>query len=185
MKKLIAIAVIAAHPCFAGHAVLFGTATSLTGKLLIVTLINYETRIDTDNANMIVAPDGSFMTNISLTEPGVYSLRVGSNVLLHLLIKPDDIITLRITKDKIVCTGSLETQYLVDYESNRRKVFEKLLQPVYDSLQRAVKSQNGEKLDHWNEQHKRATENYKAELTTWVKQPFFVNSIVAIHHSLR
>ena len=44
---------------------------------------------------------------------------------------------------------------------------------------------NKQKLEYWNKQQTQASDSYKAELSTWVKQPFFMRSLAAIHHSLR
>jgi hypothetical protein len=41
-------------------------------------------------------------------------------VLLQVLAKPGDKIHLKISKDLIQVTGSKETQYLIDYEANRK-----------------------------------------------------------------
>jgi thiol-disulfide isomerase/thioredoxin len=34
-------------------------------------------------------------------------------------------------------------------------------------------------------EHEKASQNYKAELAQWVEQPFFINSLAAVHHSIR
>jgi peroxiredoxin len=64
-------------------------------------------------------------------------------------------------------------------------VFNKYLKRTYDSSAVAVKSGNKERIEYWNVEHEKASENYKAELARWVEQPFFINSLAAIHHSIR
>ncbi|HEY4832711.1 MAG TPA: TlpA disulfide reductase family protein, partial [Waddliaceae bacterium] len=99
--------------------------------------------------------------------------------------KPGDNIHLTISKDLIQVTGSQETQFLIDYEANRKMVFNKYLKRTYDSSAVAVKSGNKERIEYWNVEHEKASENYKAELAQWVEQPFFINSLAAVHHSIR
>ncbi|MEJ0055935.1 MAG: TlpA disulfide reductase family protein [Bacteroidota bacterium] len=101
------------------------------------------------------------------------------------MARPGNEIKLQFKKDAIVCSGSTDTQYLIDYEANRKKVFNKYLKRTYDSSAVAVKKGNKEKIEYWNVEHEKASENYKAELATWVKQPFFINSLAAVHHSMR
>ena len=69
--------------------------------------------------------------------------------------------------------------------SNRKKVFNKYLKRTYDSSAVAVKSGDKERIEFWNVEHEKASQNYKAELAQWVKQPFFIHSLAAIHHSIR
>jgi thiol-disulfide isomerase/thioredoxin len=155
------------------------------GKSIKLTLINYETRNDEVVQEVKVAPDGKFTLTIPLKEPEIYDLGVGNSSLVQVLAKPGDKINLNIGKDLIQVTGSKETQYLIDYEANRKKVFNKYLKRTYDSSAVAVKSGDKERIEYWNVEHEKASENYKAELAQWVKQPFFINSLAAIHHSIR
>ena len=155
------------------------------GKQIKLTLINYETRNDKVVQETGIRQDGKFTLAIKLKGPEIYDLGVDNASLLQVLAKPGDHITLNIAKDTIKVTGSKETQYLVAYEANRKRVFNKYLKRTYDSSAAAVKSGNKERIEYWNAEHEKASENYKAELAQWVKQPFFINSLAAIHHSMR
>ena len=158
---------------------------SYSGKTLVLTLMNYETRKDKPVHETKADKSGAFAFTIPLKEPVIYDLTVNDSSLLHLLVKPGDVITLSLRKDAIISKGSPDTQYLIDYETNRKKVFVKWLQPTYDSSSAAVKAGNKERIEYWNVEHEKASENYKAELAVWVKQPFFINSLAAVHHSMR
>ena len=155
------------------------------GKSIKLTLINYETRNDKVVQEARISQDGKFTMTIMLKEPEIYDLGVDNSSLVQVLAKPGDRIYLTINKDSIRVTGSKETQYLVDYEANRKMVFNKYLKRTYDSSAVAVKSGNKERIEYWNVEHEKASENYKAELAQWVEQPFFINSLAAIHHSIR
>jgi thiol-disulfide isomerase/thioredoxin len=155
------------------------------GKSIKLTLINYETRNDTVVQEAKITQDGKFTLTISLKEPEIYDLGLDNSSLVQVLAKPGDKIDLKISKDLIQVTGSAETQYLIDYEAHRKMVFNKYLKRTYDSSAVAVKSGNKERIEYWNVEHEKASENYKAELAQWVKQPYFINSLAAIHHSIR
>jgi thiol-disulfide isomerase/thioredoxin len=155
------------------------------GKSIKLTLIDYETRNDKVVQEAEISQDGKFTLTIPLKEPEIYDLGVGNSSLVQVLAKPGDNIHLTISKDLIQVTGSQETQYLIDYEANREKVFNKYLKRTYDSSAAAVKSGNKERIEYWNVEHEKASQNYKAELAQWVEQPFFINSLAAIHHSIR
>lgn len=158
---------------------------SSSGKTLVLTLMNYETRKDKPVQEVKADKAGAFSFTVLLKEPAIYNLSVADSSLLHLLVKPGDVIDLRIAKNAMTSKGSDDTQYLIDYEANRKKVFHKWLQPTYDSSAAAVKSGSKERIEYWNVEHEKASEKYKAELAVWVKQPFFINSLSAIHHSMR
>jgi len=155
------------------------------GKSVKLTLINYETRNDKVVQEARITPDGKFTLNIPLKEPEIYDLGVDNSSFVQVLAKPGDKINLTISNGLIQVTGSKETQYLIDYEANRKKVFNKYLKRTYDSSAVAVKSGDKERIEYWNMEHEKASENYKAELAQWVEQPFFINSLAAIHHSIR
>jgi thiol-disulfide isomerase/thioredoxin len=170
----------------AQQAIVTGTVpTDLSGKSLKLTLINYETRDDKVVQEATIAQDGKFALTIPLKEPEIYDLGVDNASLVQVLAKPGDNIQLTISKDGIQVTGSRETQYLVDYETNRKIVFNKYLKRTYDSSAVAVKSGDKERIEYWNAEHEKASQNYKAELAQWVEQPFFINSLAAVHHSIR
>jgi len=155
------------------------------GRSIKLTLINYETRNDKVIQEAKISQDGKFTLTISLKEPEIYDLGVDNSSLVQVLAKPGDKIDLNISKDTILVTGSKETQYLVAYEANRKRVFNKYLRRTYDSSAVAVKSGNAARIEYWNAEHEKASENYKAELAQWVEQPFFINSLAAVHHSIR
>ncbi len=156
-----------------------------SGKSIKLTLINYETRNDKVVQEATIRPDGKFTLTIMLKEPEIYDLGVDNSSLVQVLAKPGDKIHLKISKDLIQVTGSKETQYLIDYEANRKKVFNKYLKRTYDSSEVAVKSGDKARIEYWNVEHEKASQNYKAELAQWVEQPFFINSLAAVHHSIR
>jgi thiol-disulfide isomerase/thioredoxin len=156
-----------------------------SGKSIKLTLINYETRNDKLVQEATISGDGKFTLIISLKEPEIYDLGVDNSSLVQVLAKPGDKIDLKINKDHIEVTGSKETEYLIDYESNRKIVFNKYLRRTYDSSAVAVKSGDKARIEYWNVQHEKASQNYKAELAQWVEQPFFINSLAAVHHSIR
>jgi peroxiredoxin len=155
------------------------------GKSVKLTLINYETRNDEVVQEAKITQDGKFTLTIPLKEPEIYDLGVDDADLVQVLAKPGDNIQLTISKDGIQVTGSKETQYLIDYETNRKIVFNKYLKRTYDSSAVAVKSGDKERIEYWNAEHEKASVNYKAELAQWVEQPFFINSLAAVHHSIR
>ncbi len=171
---------LAQHAQINGHL-----PASASGKTLVLTLMNYETRKDKPVQEVKADKTGAFAFTVLLKEPAIYHLSVSDSSLLHLLVKPGDAIDLRLAKAAITSKGSADTQYLIDYEANRKNVFKKWLQPTYDSSSAAVKSGNKERIEYWNVEHEMASENYKAELAEWVKQPFFINSLAAVHHSMR
>jgi thiol-disulfide isomerase/thioredoxin len=158
---------------------------NFSGKSIKLTLINYETRDDKVMQEVTIMPDGKFTLTIPLKEPEIYDLGVDNASFAQVLAKPGDNIQLTITNGRIQVTGSQETQYLIDYEANREKVFNKYLKRTYDSSAAAVKSGDKERIEYWNVEHEKASQNYKAELAQWVEQPFFINSLAAIHHSIR
>lgn len=170
----------------AQKAIVTGTLPQdFSGKSVKLTLINYETRNDKVIQEAPIGQDGKFTLTINLKEPEIYDLGVDNSSFVQVLAKPGDKINLKISKDLITVTGSKETQYLIDYEANRKKVFNKYLKRTYDSSAVAVKSGDKERIEYWNVEHEKASENYKAELAQWVQQPFFINSLAAIHHSIR
>ena len=170
----------------AQQAIVTGTLPEdFVGKSIKLTLINYETRNDKVVQEAQIGQDGKFILTISLKEPEIYDLGVDNSSLVQVLAKPGDKINLKINKALIEVTGSKETQYLIDYEANRKMVFNKYLKRTYDSSAVAVKSGNKERIEYWNVEHEKASQNYKAELAQWVEQPFFINSLAAIHHSIR
>ena len=170
----------------AQKAIVTGTLPQdFSGKSVKLTLINYETRNDKVIQEAPIGQDGKFTLTINLKEPEIYDLGVDKSSFVQVLAKPGDKINLKISKDIVTVTGSKETQYLIDYETNRKKVFNKYLKRTYDSSAVAVKSGDKERIEYWNVEHEKASENYKAELAQWVEQPFFINSLAAIHHSIR
>jgi thiol-disulfide isomerase/thioredoxin len=170
----------------AQQAIVTGTLPAdFFGKSIKLTLIDYETRNDKVVQEAEVTQDGKFTLTIPLKEPEIFDLGVGNSSLVQVLAKPGDKIDLTIGKDSIRVTGSKETQYLIDYEANRKKVFNKYLKRTYDSSAVAAKTGDKERIEYWNVEHEKASENYKAELTQWVEQPFFIHSLAAIHHSIR
>ncbi len=155
------------------------------GKSIKLTLINYENRNDTLVQQTDIGQNGTFILTIPLKEPRVYDLEADNISLVQVLAKPGDNIRLNISKDHIQVRGSKETQYLIDYEANRKVLFNKYLKRTYDSSAVAAKTGNKERVEYWNMEHEKASQNYKAELAQWVEQPFFINSLAAIHHSIR
>lgn len=183
---MLVILLLVSMATFGQKAIITGVLSQdFSGKTIKLTLINYETRNDKVIQETSVGPNGKFTLTISLKEPEIYDLGVDNTSLVQVLAKPGDKIDLKIGKDLIQATGSKETQYLIDYEANRKKVFNKYLKRTYDSSAVAVKSGDKERIEYWNMEHEKASENYKAELAQWVEQPFFINSLAAVHHSIR
>ena len=158
---------------------------NFSGKTIKLTLINYETRNDQVVQEVNIMQDGKFTLTIGLKEPEIFDLGVDNSSFAQVLAKPGDKIDLTISNGLIQVTGSEETKYLIAYEANRKLVFNKYLKRTYDSSAVAVKSGDKERIEYWNVEHEKASESYKAELAQWVKQPFFINSLAAIHHSIR
>jgi thiol-disulfide isomerase/thioredoxin len=184
--SMLLILLLASIGVSAQQAVVTGALSQdFFGKSIKLTLINYETRNDKVVQEAKIGQDGKFTLTIRLKEPEIYDLGVDNSSLVQVLVKPGDKIHLKINKDLIQVTGSKETQYLIDYEANRKMVFNKYLKRTYDSSAVAVKSGNKERIEYWNVEHEKASENYKAELAQWVEQPFFINSLAAVHHSIR
>ena len=184
--SMLLVLLLASMDVSAQQAVVTGTVPQdFFGKSITLTLINYETRNDKVVQEAPISQDGKFSLTIKLKEPEIYDLGVDNSSLVQVLVKPGDKIHLTINKDLVLVTGSKETQYLVDYEANRKIVFNKYLKRTYDSSAVAVKSGDKARIEYWNVEHEKASENYKAELAQWVEQPFFINSLAAIHHSIR
>jgi peroxiredoxin len=180
------VLVLAVNLAVAQDAKIKGTLpASLSGRTLVLTLMNYETRKDQQVKEIKMDKNGNFVFSIPSTEPLIYNLSAGDSSLLHMLIKPKDNIDLAVRKDAIVAKGSVDTQYLIDYEANRKKAFDKYMRPTYDSSSVAEKSGDKARIEYWNMQHEKSSENYKAELGKWVSQPFFLNSLASVHHTLR
>ena len=155
------------------------------GKEIKLTLINYETRDDKLLQQVTIGAAGKFKITIPSKEPEIYNIGVGDSSVMQVLARPGDRINAVITRDQINVTGSKETGYLVDYERNRKIIFNKYLKRTYDSSAAAVASGDKDRIEYWNAEHEKASENYKAELSKWVEQPFFINSLAAVHHSIR
>jgi hypothetical protein len=186
MKSLAILFVLIFNLAVAQEGKVKGTLpASLSGKTLVLTLMNYETRKDKQVKEIKMDKNGAFAFTIPATEPLIYNLSAGDSSLLHMLIKPNDNIDLTIRKDAIVAKGSVDTQYLIDYEAYRKKLFQKWMKPTYDSSAAAEKSGDKTRIEYWNMQHEKSSENYKAELGKWVNQPFFLNSLASVHHTLR
>jgi thiol-disulfide isomerase/thioredoxin len=184
--KIVWLLLLSAMGVSAQQAIVNGTLSAgYSGKSITLTLINYETRDDKIIQQAPIGNDGKFTLAISLKEPHIYDLEVDNNSLVQVLAKPGDKIGLNFSKDTILVTGSTETQYLVAYEANRKRVFNKYLRRTYDSSAVAVKSGDKARIEYWNVEHEKASQNYKAELAQWVEQPFFINSLAAVHHSIR
>lgn len=161
-------------------------APSDTNTVMNLLKMDYDTRADSSVQKVKVKTDKTFDFTITLKEPAIFCLEDGQGyTVTYLLVKPDDVIKLAINGGKVTVTGSQETQYLVDYESLREKTFIRLLKPTYDSARAANKAKDKEKVEYWNKQQAIAQVQYKAELSQWARQPFFLNSLAAIHHSLR
>ncbi len=186
MKHSILSALLVIVSYLGQAAVIQGKITTVApGKTLVLTLINYDTRIDTPVKSFTIKPDSTFTIELTLPEPLIYSLGEAGKPLLHLLVKDQDKISLNITAERITGRGSAGTEYLIAYENHRKRLFTKWLQPVYDSSAVAEKSGDKVKLEYWNKEQTKASDNYKEELSKWVMQPFFIRSLAAIHHSLR
>jgi thiol-disulfide isomerase/thioredoxin len=185
-KSMLIILLLASMNVSAQQAIVTGTLPEdYFGKSIKLTLIDYETRNDKVVQEARISPDGKFTLAIQLKEPEIYDLGVDNSSLLQVLAKPGDKIDLTISKDTIQVTGSKETQYLIEYEANRKRVFNKYLKRTYDSSAVAVKGGDKQRIEYWNAEHEKASQDYKAELALWVEQPFFINSLAAIHHSIR
>ncbi len=177
---------LCSHVAFAQPASITGVLpATYSGKPVRLTLMNYETRKDSLIQQTKVNAGGTFHFSIALKEPFIYSIGVLDSNMVEVLARPGNQIRLTIKRDEILCTGSQDTKYLIDYESNRKKIFTKYLRRTYDSSAAAVKSGDKATIEYWNVEHEKASELYKAELSAWVKQPFFINSLAAVHHSIR
>ena len=129
---------------------------NFSGKSIQLTLINYETRNDKVVQEVQIGQDGKFSLTISLKEPEIYDLAVDNSSFVQVLAKPGDKINLTISNGLIQVTGSKETQYLIDYETNRKKVFNKYLKRTYDSSAAAVKSGDKERIEYDRSMESRA-----------------------------
>jgi len=183
---MLLVLLLASMMASAQQAVVSGTLPpDFSGKSVTLTLINYETRDDKVVQQVQVSRGGKFTLVIKLKQPEIYDLGVDNSSLVQVLAKPGAKIHLQFSKDTILVTGSQETRYLVAYEANRKKVFNKYLKRTYDSSAVAAKSGDAARIEYWNAEHEKASQAYKAELAKWVEQPFFINSLAAVHHSIR
>ncbi len=183
---MLLILLLVAMGVSAQQSIVTGTISpEFSGKSVKLTMFNYETRNDKVVQEAKISGDGKFTLTINSKEPEIYDLAVDNSSMVQVLAKPGDKIDLKINKDHIEVTGSKETQYLIDYEANRKIVFNKYLRRTYDSSAAAVKSGDKARIEYWNVEHEKASQNYKAELAVWVEQPFFINSLAAVHHSIR
>ena len=185
MRNLIFILLINIQSAF-GAEISGWLSAGDTSKKVTLTLINYDTRNDSVVKTANVDKNKYFRFELKPKDSGVYSLSsIKNKTLLHLVIQANDQIKMDFREDKITVSGSVATQYLVDYEEIRLKIYNKWLKPVYDSSAVAEKKGDKEKLEFWNKQQTNAMTQYKAELSKWASQDFFINSQAAIHHSLR
>ncbi len=168
-------------------ATIQGTISPLPeNKSLVLKRINYETRKNTVIETIQLDAKGFFSISITLSEPAIFSLGLPNDAaLLHLVIKPGDNIQLKIDSLGILCTGSIETQYLIDYEKYRLQLLQKQVDPLVDSVNVAYDAKDKIKLDYWNNLHTTAVLQYKKELSLWAMQPFFLQSLAIVHHSIR
>lgn len=184
--RLIILFLLVSGNVFSQPAIITGSLpVRYAGKSLRLTQINYETRNDKIVRETAITGTGGFSINIEARDAEIYDLGIGDSTMLQVLAKPGDRIGLTITRDSIAVSGSTETGYLVAYEKNRKAVFNKWLKRTYDSSAAAVESGDKDRVEYWNMEHEKASENYKAELAKWVEQPFFINSLAAVHHSIR
>ncbi len=156
-----------------------------TVSYIVLTKMDYDTRRDSVVKKLTIGTDKTFDITLSLKEPALFSLASKNTVFLHLVIKPEDNIQLKIAGQEIICTGSIETQYLIDYESYRKKIFNKWLKPAYDSSEAVDKIGDKVRIEYWRQQEVYAMDQYKSALNAWARQSFFIHSLAAIHHSLR
>jgi thiol-disulfide isomerase/thioredoxin len=180
------LAFFCSQMAFAQSAIVKGVLpATFSGKPVQLTLMNYESRKDKKVQEVMVDGKGAFTFSIPLKEPFIYTISVADSGMVQVLAGPGEAIKLQFTKEAVISSGSEATQHLIDYESNRKKVYTKYLKRTYDSSAAAVKSGDKARIEYWNVEHEKASEQYKAELATWVKQPFFINSLAAVHHSMR
>ena len=168
-------------------SILFGNIKPIPkDRMLILKRLNYETRKNKIIDTIKVNEKGFFQTSINITEPIFYSLGLQEkDQLLTFILKPNDTLTIEIDSLGIRCNGSVETQYLLDYENFRLDFIKKYVDPLADSVDKAYDAKDKIKSAYWNNLHNSARQLYKAELNRWVMQPYFIQSFAAIHHSLR
>jgi hypothetical protein len=134
-RTMLIILLLGSMGAAAQQAIVAGTVPAeFSGRSIKLTLINYETRNDSLVQETGIRQDGQFTLTIPLKEPKIYDLGVGNASLVQVLAKPGDRIHLTISKDLIQVTGSQETQYLIEYEANRKKVFNKYLETRDDKV---------------------------------------------------
>ncbi|HWZ21090.1 MAG TPA: TlpA disulfide reductase family protein [Cytophagaceae bacterium] len=162
------------------------TYASLYSKTLLLTMIDYDTRKDSLIEKIQIDSKGFFSTSLQLREPAIYSLGMANEApLLLMVLKPEDKIKLTIDSLNVVCDGSIETEYLTQYEKERKSIYKKRVAPVADSLDKAYNLKKEKEIEYYTEQYDLAINEYKKELGAWAVQPFFIQSLAAIHHSLR
>jgi peroxiredoxin len=172
--------------CRSQDAVIGGLTTkALVGKQLQLVLLDYSSRQEVLAQQVVVGQSGKFTFNVRVREPAIFELRSKENALGVLLAKPGETIELEIDKTIISASGSAETSYLIGYENERRRLFQHFLRPAYDSSALAFKSGDKKRVEDWKAALNIAREKYQEELGRWVSQPFFINSLAAVHHSLR
>jgi thiol-disulfide isomerase/thioredoxin len=186
MRYLIFSFFILVSSCLQAARIAGSFSPSDTVSYLVLTKMDYDTRKDSVVKKIAIGADKTFDITLSLKEPALFSLTTNKNILLlHLVVKPEDNIQLKIAGQEISCTGSVETQYLIDYETYRKKLYNKWLKPAYDSSEAVYKTGNKERIEYWRKQEVYAMDQYKSALNIWVRQSFFIHSLAAIHHSLR
>jgi thiol-disulfide isomerase/thioredoxin len=187
MIRFVLIFVFVSLFSFSKAATISGTVSPVRAeKLFTLIVMNYDTRVDSIVQQVYVKPDGSFSFQLDIKEPALYRLGfVEELALVYILLKPDDNIILKIDKDQVVCSGSPDTQFLIDYEIQRKNLHKTWVQPVLDSMDASYAKGDKSKVTYWNNQHDSVINRYKEDLGKWVVQSSFIYSLAAIHHSLR
>jgi thiol-disulfide isomerase/thioredoxin len=162
------------------------TYASLYSKTLLLTMIDYDTRKDSLIEKIQIDSKGFFSISLQIQEPAIYSLGIANETpLLLMVLKPEDKIQITIDSLNVICNGSIETEYLMHYEKERKSIYKRRVTPIVDSLNKAHNSKKEKEIEYYSEQYDLAINEYRKELSAWALQPFFIQSLAAIHHSLR
>lgn len=185
MKPFFYFLFLLTSPFLFGTSIKGSLSSTFANKKMELILMNYDTRKDSLIKEFACDANGKFNIELPLKETSILSFGEKGKTLLNIAIAPNDNLELVFENNTIKSNGSVDTQFLIDYEAFRKSVFKKWLQPVYDSSSIAEKNGDKIKLEYWNKQQTIASDNYKYELSNWVISSKMVKSIAVAHHSLR
>lgn len=148
-------------------------------------IMDYLTRNDSLLSKINADSNGIFSLNFSLNSPSILNFSLEGKSLFHTTVFQNDKILIVFNNKTWKISGGAESNILINYEAYRQSIYRKWLQPVYDSTAMATEMNDKSKIEFWNKAQSKASDNYKNDLSNWVKNTKMDTTFSAIHHSLR